>query len=129
MNNKTPQPEEECPWCNSEATFVYRKEGLRKYACGSYLYSNTGSKERSSLCVALERGNKAEAELKEVKRELAMWERGVYYKPKMQAVIDALKARNIMLKDLLERALDVAPMYWTDGQKQEKVEEEYKGLK
>ena len=51
-------------------------------------------------------------ERRELSRELHMWEMGMYFKPKMQAKIDELKAEVERLRSQLELAVEIAEEFW-----------------
>jgi hypothetical protein len=95
-----------CPYCGAD---VMDSEIGNYWKCGSIFYpayeTYEGNLSRSERCHAFERANKAEAEVAGLSRELALWERGNYYKPKMLAKIHKLKAN-------LRRAVEIADAFY-----------------
>ena len=103
---------EKCKFCGLELN-SHTSAG-RNYQCGSHKTELIGYVDtRSALCRERERANKA---------ELKMWEHGVYHKPKMQAVIDALREENQKLRGLLVKIIKGRP---STGEEWRSVELEY----
>ena len=104
MTADTPRADS-CPHCGA-------KQMIRSYVCGTTLPNNNGDCYVSELCREREARKKAKAEVekfykerRELSRELHMWEMGMYFKPKMQAKIDELKAEVERLKELVNESI------------------------
>ena len=94
-NNMTTEiTPEKCPFCGSaKRNALPAPNGAIRYGCG---YWSDAYDEQSDLCRALERANKAEAEVAEIKRD--------YHQPELcneriMGVVD----ENTKLRELLDR--------------------------
>ena len=97
MNNQ-----ETCPYCRSAFVAIFSTNLLsyNTYGCG--VFGAVGHQYRPPLCKALERANKAEAELAEENQESGKyWSRDKIAKKEG----DELKTENIKLRELLDRAM------------------------